>query len=218
MQSNESPAQLELSTDWGVKTSPFRPINLFNLFFRPRRFSDQLHADDPYVHIFMWLSGISIANTFIGPFKTDAENHLLVTEMWLLYLIIYLVGGAVFGLLQWVIGVWFYKVRIHWAGDPDPDPDGFLAYQVYFYSSGVAAIPMLSLTLIYVVKHLYFGDSPNFFILFFLAALIFHCWSTIVGYIGVRRSFNTKVWGSVFWFLVIPLLPLLPILFLPLIL
>src|SRR5687768_8322187 len=106
MQSNESPVSLSPQVDKVRKTSPFHPRNLFNLFFRPRRFFERLHllAHEPYVYLCAWAYGIgtlmsrTVSLRPSGGIAVDNSEQgflwQLMAGSWLQYWLLHLILGA----------------------------------------------------------------------------------------------------------------------------
>jgi hypothetical protein len=190
MQSNESP--LSTTTAIDAKISPLHPRNLFNLFFRPRRFFEQLNTfqHQPYIYLCAWLYGATSVKdrlerfSFDDPGSVTFEFWSMVSNAWLQYWLWILVFGVASGCITWIIGGWWYRKRIGWAGESDADP--YVVRLIYFYSSVVITIPVLLQLLIDTLIY------PNYSTAYALAspytalAIIFPFWSVVVGYIGVR--------------------------------
>jgi hypothetical protein len=81
MENSESPTPLSSPTDSSIRTSPFHPRNLFDLFFRPRRFFKDLHTIEhyPYIYLSAWLCGTVFAFPFAEA-SASAANTLLIND------------------------------------------------------------------------------------------------------------------------------------------
>jgi hypothetical protein len=196
--------------------SPLWPQHLINIFIRPRRFfSSQLALGQSlYVILITWCYGAASAIDRIDQELIRAElgqpqrgwERLspMISESWLGFWVWVLIFGAIGGLLQWLIGGWWYRVRLKWSGAHEPDKR--LARLVYVYSSFVESGPALALILVSTVVYAdytqaYASDSP-----FSALLLVFPFRSLISSYLGVRTLFQVSRWKARVWFVILPCL------------
>ena len=134
-----------------------------------------------------------------GPssFETDTETWPMY---WTTVLILAVLGGA----LRWVIGGWWYKQRIEWSGDDDPDPA--IAKQVYTYAGLVYGLPMvlgmLLATFLFEDLRTYW-ETEEVWSLAIMAGIFY---SFYVSYAGVTTRFAVARGKALAWFLVLPVL------------
>ncbi len=114
-----------------------------------------------------------------------------------------LIGGIVIGLVNWLIGGWWYRMRMYFCGARGVDKTD--ARLVYMHAQLVWCVPSLVwlvlITPLYPDYHAAYVDSP-----LTLALVGMVPWSVWVSYRGVRRCFDVRpAWARV-WFLILPLI------------
>jgi hypothetical protein len=113
-----------------------------------------------------------------------------------------LVGGFIAGLLNWLIGGWWYRMRMNLSGARGVNKRQ--ARLVYMHTQLVWCVPTLVwlvlVTTLYSDYHAAYVESPMAFA--FLPTLP---WSVWVSYRGVRHCFNVQPWWARVWFLILPL-------------
>jgi hypothetical protein len=195
--------------------SPLWPQHLVDVFLKPTRFfSSQLGlGKTPYVVFVTWCYGIASAVDRIDQELLRAELGRpkpgweawgpLVVESWAGYWALVLAMGAISGLFLWWLGGWWYRLRLKWAGDPDPDKK--LARLVYVYSSFVWSGPAITAALGETLAFSNYLEAWNSEQPYTLALLIFPLWSVVTSYLGAKTIFNVSPWGVRIWFLVLPM-------------
>lgn len=219
----ESVPTLPQAVEEVVNPSPFHPRNLFDLFFRPRRFFTNLplmqHAN--YLYLAAWLYGmVSVMDRMdqtLSNFNSNQQSVAieLVGHNWPTFWLVVVLLGLFSALLTWIIsGFWFW-LRICWSGHDEPD--GLVARQVFFYSGLIWGLPAILWNIIltfaypdYVTAYGIsplpgYGETSPLVDLISVLLIIFPFWSVIASYIGVRTCFSTVKWKAMLWFAVLPL-------------
>lgn len=184
----------------GPGPSPLWPQHLIDIFIHPRLFfSSQLalgHA--PYVILVTWCFGVADA---ISSSNQTFRFGTSWTQFWYFCLAV----GALTGLFLWLIGGWWYHVRLSLAGHPGADRK--LARLVYIYSSFVESAPIvvlaLSQTLLYTSPAAAWQARGALSAIF---GVLFPFWSIMTSYTGVQVVFGLSGWRPKVWFLFLPVL------------
>jgi hypothetical protein len=196
--------------------SPLRPRHLVNLFFRPRLFFAHLanYQHTPYLALVTWCYGMARVIDRIDRLILQAELGYrrerlemlepLIEGSWVGYWVWVLGLGVVSAIIIWFLGGWWYWLRLRWSDANSPD--GYLARQIYVYSSLIEAAPIVLVTLIYTLVYPDYGTAwnsePSYVL---LLLLLFPFWAVISSYVGVRTGFETTRWKAALWFLVLPI-------------
>jgi hypothetical protein len=126
-----------------------------------------------------------------------------VVESWSSYWAICAVGGAVAACLFYVLGGWWYRLRIRWSGAVNPDAS--LSRRVYILASMVYAFPTVLLGMVYSAIYptplAAAWESPLWAD---LGVIVFLFWSVYTSYRGVRSLFDVDRWKARGWFLILP--------------
>ncbi len=196
------------------QASPMWPQHLIDVFVRPRRFfSGQLAiGNTPYVLFVTWCYGMAnvmdridqkLMRSEFGTSSAGWEYFApMLTESWLTYWAWVLVFGAISGLFLWMVGGWWYRVRLQWSGALEPNKR--LARLVFVYSSFVNAGPSVALVLGYTLVYANYAQAYTAEEAFSLVLLVFPFWSLITSYIGVRTVFTVTPWKARLWFVILP--------------
>lgn len=145
--------------------SPFHPRNLSNLFIRPRKFFTSRLALNKtgFIIIATWVYGIvrvigeieeEVLRADISGQAARLELIAPVVESWGTFWTWSIVFGAGSGLLYWLIGGWWFRLRLIWSGATDPDKR--TARLAYIYPTLVLSLP----TILY-----YLGQTVFFLII-----------------------------------------------------
>lgn len=192
------------------------PSDLVDIFIRPSRFfSSKIAAGStPYLVLVAWCYGIAEAMDRIDRVSLQSEMGRpragwgalgpLVMESWAGYWTFCLVMGAASGAFLYMVGGWWYRVRLKWAGDPSPDPT--LARRVYVYSSFVMAAPMILAALGQTMTFPHYAAAWQSAEIYTLALIIFPFWSIAASYAGARAVFRLGAWRARIWFLILPVM------------
>ncbi len=208
--SDHNPAGFGPATGGDVP-APRRPnyaLWLFYLYFRPARFYREFVVEH------LWFTTV-VASLLFGMSRTinrldtqfagaNPGSRALYASMswgnyWLMVAAIGVFAAAIFFLL----GGWWYRVRLLWSGVPDPDR--ILARRVYVYASTIHALPTVLVTAWDTARYpnplsAVNGPFNAAHVLLVLAPF----WSFVVSYIGVRTVFNAKGFRAALWFLILP--------------
>ncbi len=192
--------------------TPLLPQHLVDIFFRPGHFfSSQLAlGKTPYVIFVTWMLGLASAIDRVDQemMKVDlgtARAHNiadLVGASWLSYWGFVLAIGACSGVFLWYLGGWWYKVRVGWSGETDPDPK--TARLVYVYASFVAAMPAVLLMVAWTLMFQDYATAWADESLWPVAILIFPFWSCYASYRGVTSVFDVSTGKAFVWFALLP--------------
>jgi len=194
----------------GVATAvppPTRADAAAELLLRPERyFEARLRPDNPAIP---WLvisvcglaRGIDSLDTRIlmGTLATDSPLLTTWAGLWggLLG------AGVMSGLLMWLVGGWWYRMRLLLSGASDVNKRK--ARIVYTHAALVVAVPSVSwmaiVTFLYPNYSAAFAETPLAFALMFLAP-----WSAWVSYRGARHCFDVRPGRARVWFLILPLI------------
>lgn len=121
------------------------------------------------------------------------------TAYWGWMLAVGLVGAAG----MWVLGAWWYRVRLGWAGDPRPDRDR--AREVYLTAALIRTVPAVLVVALATLTRPNYAATWETSGWLDVLALIFPPWAIVASYRGVRASFAVTPGRARLWFLVLPL-------------
>jgi hypothetical protein len=193
-------------------TQPLSPLKLLaSLYFRPSRlFADitPLKAKPTFL-VVAWIAGIASAiDRFdINMVRSDLAGRgapaAALMDSWLAFWPFILVVGAVYAALVWLIGGWWYRVRLKWSGEANPEP--FAARIVYIHQDLITGLPAVLATVVQTFvfesyRAAWASDEAWSGLL-----VIFIVWSCIASYKAVRAAFAVGKWKARFWFLILPL-------------
>lgn len=195
-------------------TSPFNPSHLVNLFLDTRTFFEPAAAlgKQGYLAIACWIIGTSIAINRLEQQLVKAELgsldiNLNIFELilkWPVFWPLVLSLGLLAGWLLWYVGGWWFRLRIKFSGDPNPDPR--MSRLVMVYAGLVSAIPHIAFVLWWTLLY------ENYLIAYaqdlFLTVVIyaFSFWELFSAYRGVRTLFAVDRWRARLWFIILPAL------------
>ena len=195
----------------GPTQSASLPRLLAALFFRPSRlFADltPLKAKPPWI-IVAWIGGVSSAidradRLMLKSDLTGNESSTMqLLDSWAAFWPFILMVGAFNAALIWLIGGWWYRVRLNWSGAANADP--FSARIVYGYTNLITALPAITATLISTFVYESYRAAWNADEAWSALLLVFIVWECIASYKGVRVAFEVGKWKARFWFLILPL-------------
>lgn len=192
--------------------SPLLPQHVVDLFLRPTRFfRGQLAlGKTPYVLFTTWVLGMSGAIDRVDTQLMKAElgssttSQLWVSALgtWPDFWVFVAMAGALSGLLHWYVGGWWCRVRLQWAGAPDPDPK--LARLLLIYSSFVFAGPAVLSAGIQTALYPSYAVAYEQEIWLTLGVMCFIFWSIVTTYRGARALFPVNRGRALLWFGVLP--------------
>lgn len=200
-----------------VERSPFVPRHLVDLLLSPRSFfTGQLAlGKTPYLLAVIWVVGMAAAVANLnGALATAALDGALPdgAQSWTAYWTAAASAGAVAGLLYWLIGGWWFTLRVRWAGATAIPRQR--AKLVMIYADFVQAAPIVLLSAAWTLSFPSFAAASAKAPRTDWLLLLLPFWSTWIGYVGVRAVFGVSGWRPRLWFLILPalfyLLALLP--------
>jgi len=193
------------------KRAPRQGFWLFHLFFRPRVFFSYFPAmvtpfSTAYAALILGVTEVSGRVTEEALKRNFGGSGTLpssVLESWTAYWLACLVLGVVGACFYYVVGGWWFRVRLKWSGVADPDRR--LARRLYIFAYLILALPMLVLTILDSFQYARpidaeRGSEGGWWIV----SLICPFWSVYAGYRGVRTLFPVVRWKARIWFLVLP--------------
>jgi hypothetical protein len=181
------------------------------LYFKPSRLFADLEPlkAQPRWLIVAWLAGIAAAiDRFdMSMIKSDLVGRsgpaAALMDSWVAFWFFVVAMGAIYAALVWLIGGWWYRVRVQWSGDADAD--SFSARIVYIYQDLVAALPAIAATVVQTAAFANYREAWASDEAWSGLLVIFIVWSCIASYKAVRAAFAVSKWKARFWFLIVPL-------------
>ena len=200
-----------------INTSEVHPTNFpwtasafTDLLLRPERFFRVLldHKLASFPFLVIWIQGMAATVDRINSrqiihqlsMTTGSLQGLLTNWAALWGSVIF--GGLLAGLLIWVIGGLFYRIRLRFCGVRGVDPG--VARRVYIYAQFVWAAPlMIWLALVTLTYPDYQAANAEAPLAWSLSATLF--WSIWVSYRGAVGCFPVARGRARFWFLILPM-------------
>lgn len=190
--------------------------NLHLLFFKPSLFfKDLALLNVPIlVYVSLWLIGISNAVDRIDQklIKTDlgtvtSSNQFMLDAVsggWFAFFLLVAGIGAFGAFFVWLIGGWFYNLRLSWSGAEDFDKvNGRL---IYVFSNLVVVIPHLIFLLISATLYQDYVVAFNTEEYWSSLIIIFPFWAIYVSYKAILANFTVVKWKALLWFVILPIL------------
>lgn len=191
---------------------PARPATLLDLFCQPARFfapARQL-ARQPALFLAIWTTGMArVQDRFDvllsrDPSVARADTLFLpLTESWLKTWVILLLAGVLAGGLGWLIGGWWYGMRLRLCGDREASPRE--ARLAWAYVALVSSLPSVLLLVIDTFRYPSYYDSyqtPVDVLALLVAVVVL--WSPWVSYRAATTRFKVSSGTARFWFLALP--------------
>lgn len=188
-------------------------LNFFTLLLiKPRVFFKEHFHQRDITHenlalVFFGLGyGIDRMDRQLIKFDLKGRTEILDTlNNWPIYWLIAIVGGAVGGYILYLIGGWFYNVRIKWAkGTADLSKSRNLyLFSNFWLFTPIVIIALLNL-LFYDLPYDPYTSYPIFDILSALVILCAIFYSVFVSYTGVRTVTDVDKGWAIVWFIVAP--------------
>lgn len=188
--------------------------NFHQLFFKPSAFFKDLDLLNVPLFLYssLWLIGISNAVDRIDRklMKTDLgtatnSNQMMfeaISGGWLVFFLLVAGFGVFSAFFVWLIGGWFYNLRLSWSGAGDFDKvNGRL---VYVFSSLVFAIPHIAIILISALLYPDYITAYNADEYWSSVLIIFPFWAIFVSYKAILVNFNVVKWKALIWFVILP--------------
>lgn len=196
--------------------SPFLPQSLVDLFLRPRRFftGEIALGRTPYVVLVMWCYGIASVIERIDLESVRAEVGRprpgwqalapWVAGSWWGYWAVALGFGALGGIGLWLLGGWWYRVRLRWCGAPEPERR--LARLAYAYASFVLAAPTVLWALVETASYANRAAAVASDDLTGAILLVFPFWSLGTSFAAATTLFEVRRGRARLWFVILPAL------------
>ena len=195
-------------------TSPYNPGYLARIFLDARSFfsTEAALGKQSYLALACCSIGTSLAITRLEQQLIKAElgtsnlnlNLFELILAWHIFWPVALALGLLGGWLVWFVGGWWFRLRINFSGDSNPDPR--MSRMVMVYAGLVSAVPHLAFvmwwTLIY--ENYLTAYAQDFFLTVVLFSLSF--WELFSAYRGVRTLFPVDKWRARLWFIILPAL------------
>ena len=185
-------------------SAPPRVLWLIYLFLRPRSFFRHFVVEPApgLTALCAWFYGMA---GVIGQFELDVfQGEAPTGDDSLLLLWAFIAGlGAVAGVGYFIIGGWWYRVRLKWSGAQSPDSR--LARRVYLFAAQIVALPAIVRTALATHRYAAGGEAPASDAPVWYALFLFFCiWSSWNSYVGVRTAFDVRRGRALTWFFILP--------------
>lgn len=190
--------------------------NFHLLLFKPSLFFKDLDLLNVpiLVYISLWLIGMSNAvdridqklmKSDLGTATSSNQSMLdAISGGWLVFFLIVTGIGALGAFFVWLIGGWFYNLRLSWSGAGDFDKvNGRL---IYVFSSLVTVIPHIIVLLISAILYQDYVDVFYADEYWSSLIIIFPFWSIYVSYKAILANFTVVKWKTMLWFVILPIL------------
>ncbi|MEM8946988.1 MAG: hypothetical protein AAGD11_17565 [Planctomycetota bacterium] len=127
----------------------------------------------------------------------------IVAESWVGFWVISLGLGALAAIAIWLIGGWWYRIRLNWSGDRDADPRE--ARLVYVYAGLVAALPNVLLVTVVTAIYADYASYWNGEDIWSMLIAGFPFWAIYVSYCGAVSRFSVRRVKALAWFRWLPM-------------
>lgn len=202
------------TSDAPTVRSPLSPGSLKDLLFSPKAyFADPRWLEKtPEILVAGWVSGIAYA---VGRIDVNLVRADLgrprpgwemfgawLIESWVNFWLSVLILGALNGVFFWLVGGWWYRIRLKWCGASDVEPK--TARAMYLYQDFVASAPVVLFT---IVETWRFGSYQEVWTseeLWLSAPFIFVFWSCVTSYKAATSAFAVSRWKARVLFLILP--------------
>ncbi|MBE9079585.1 hypothetical protein IQ241_20175 [Romeria aff. gracilis LEGE 07310] len=194
---------------------PYSLEQLLNLFAHPRYFFSGEVALSKRRHILIavWVTGMSYVidrieqealrvELGISTLPGWAAFRQQIIEFWPWFWLFVALTGCLAGLLVWLVGGWWFRLRLRWAGAENPNPH--LSRLVFIYASLVFALPNLFVALLWTGVQARYTTAYSEDIFLSLLVLIFAYWELYSAYVGVRTWFTLDRRKAQLWFAILP--------------
>jgi hypothetical protein len=210
----QDPRVLGTQPAYAEEGSPFWPQHLVDLFFRPKKFfAGQLSlGKTPYFVFVTWCYGIASTmhqvyrdlgrQTASRASSSEKIPEAMFTGSWLEFWLWVLGIGAVGGFFLWLMGGWWFSVRLRWSGIKELKDK--TAHLLYVYSSFVESSPTIALALFWTATEANLREAFAAGRPYLAGLLVFAFWSLGVSYIGARTLFDVNRWKARVWLLLVP--------------
>lgn len=194
------------------------PIDLFDLFLRPRRFFAPERSPGARASLVAALivygfgAGITRLEHLAGlrlvlkargiePRRSMSFLASVSVDWWKFWghaALTAILAAALF----WTVGTWWFRLRARWSGAPEADMGA--SREIYVRSGLVLALPALILALAQTAVFPSFRAAWTQASLWTLVLIVFPFWSSFTSYAGVRARLAVRPGRARFWFLFLP--------------
>lgn len=194
---------------------PLSARRLVDLFARPTEFfrSQIAIGKTPYVLAVTWVVGISgsmdridkqLMKMEYSTHPQSAEFLAKIADSWLSFWPFVVVVGGIGAFFLWVMGGWWYNVRLKWCGAVDHDTHS--GRVVYIYTSFIYALPSVILVLAQTFLYPDYRSAYNSDSYLSMLLLIFLFWAVVNSYRAVGVVFDVHGGRRKLWFLILPII------------
>ncbi|GAA5214068.1 YIP1 family protein [Corallincola platygyrae] len=189
--------------------------NIHRLFFQPSKFFSDIQRlqSTGLIYVSLLFFGMSniisrvdsqLIKSDLGAASNSNDFMLsIASEGWFKFWALVTVLGAISGFFTWLIGGWFFNLRLSWSGAKEFEKED--GRTVFLFSNMVEFLPhiisVVIFTLVYSDYFTYFKADELWSAILF----IFPFWSVVVCYKGIRANFDVVRWRAMIWFVVLPL-------------
>jgi hypothetical protein len=121
-------------------------------------------------------------------------------NFWLFVLCVGTLNGALF----WLVGGWWYRIRLKWCGATDVEPKA--ARAIYLCQDFVASAPLVLFTISETWRFGSYREAWTFEEVWPSLFLIFVLWSCVTSYNAATSAYTVTRWKARVLFLVLPVL------------
>jgi len=195
-----------------------KPVDLFDLFLRPRRFfapERSLGARTSLVAaliVYGFGAGITrlehqaALRLVLKARGIVPRNRLFflpsISADWSRFWGHVALSALVAAALLWTVGAWWFRIRVRWSGAREADMR--TSREIYVWSGLVLALPAIALTLAQTAIFPDFRAAWAQASLGTLVLIVFPFWSAFTSYAGARARFAVRPGRARFWFLILP--------------
>jgi hypothetical protein len=183
------------------------------LVFHPKKFFSETFdgRSSPFLFITIAIYGMSKAMDRVDQqfVKADLRGNLDQYEWlnnWPTYWIFILVMGAISGYIFYLLGGWFYNLRIKWSGGTS---DREKAKFLFLYPEFVPSLIYVLNTAIYMlgspIPYDAYSDLTTGEAIGLILMLTATYYSIRISYIGVTTTTDVSVQRARIWFLILPI-------------
>lgn len=201
----------ELFPPDGKGISPYHPQQLLDIFVAPRDFfiAGATLGKSLNCTLAAWLMGfvalfyVVLGDTFLTMEGEASQLPPELLQSWAQLWTTLLVGGAIVGVFVWVVGGWWFQMRVLLSGAPKPDLR--LSRLVFVYAGLARSLPPLIMLVLWTLRYPNYAAVPTREV--FIGAtlcLVFAFGELTSAYVGVNTLFRVDGVRSLIWFIVGP--------------
>jgi hypothetical protein len=131
-----------------------------------------------------------------------AMNSGFLTESWLYFWTIVVLGGMISGLIYWFLGGWWYRKRLEFAGAEKVDPN--VARSINVWQLLVMSLPAVLFTMFDTIAYRSYLAAYVESSQIGLVLAIFPFLSIWVSYTAATTAYSLKRWPGLAWFVLLP--------------